>query len=214
MGDGDFDPPAALGAFTGTAEPDAAAAHPYTHDLPDAFFSGLVRVCDEVGCAPADLLAVMQNESAIRADAHNPNGDASGLIQFMPPILRGLGYLQGDAAFRRLSAVDQLPFVARYLRPHAGKLVNATAVYLAVFLPALIAHASEPDFKLAVRGGFLGNAYAANIGFDLRANGGDGDGAIEVRELTNALRRAMTSPRYVEACARAPAATTTLPPAA
>ena len=193
--------PLDLGAFQGTAEPEKDSTHPYTHDLSDSFFAKLVAVCDEVKCRPADLLAVMMNESAIRPDAHNPNGDASGILQFMPFILRGLGYTQGDAAFRKLSAVDQLPFVARYLRPHMGKLVNATACYLAVFLPALIGHAAEPDYPLVVKNGKLGWAYAPNVGFDH-----DKDGTIQVSELTYALSRAMLYPRYVEACARANAA--------
>jgi len=201
MAPDDFRPPAPLGAFAGTAEPERGSIHPYTSDLPDAFFSKLGAVCDEVKCKPADLLAVMMNESGIRPDAHNPNGDASGLIQFMPHILRGLGYLQGDAAFRKLSAVDQLPFVARYLRPHMGKLVNATACYLAVFLPTLIGHAAEPNYPLVVKNGKLGWAYAPNVGFDH-----DRDGTIRVDELTYALSRAMLYPRFVEACARANAA--------
>lgn len=199
MGDDDDTAPGhVLSDFTGTAEPERDSTHPYTHDLPDAFFSRLVMVCQEVQCAPADLLAVMQNESGIRPDAHNPNGNASGILQWMPNILRGLGWLGGDAAFRKLSAVDQLPFVARYLRPHMGKLVNATACYLAVFLPALIGHAAEPDYPLVVKNGKLGWAYAPNVGFDH-----DKDGTIQVSELTYALSRAMLFPRYVEACARA-----------
>lgn len=191
--------PGAMLTMAGTAE--HSRGYPYTSDLPDAFFCRLVAVCDEVKCAPCDLLAVMMNESAIRPDAHNPNGDASGLIQFMPFILRNLGYLNGDAAFRKLTAVEQLPFVARYLRPYRSKLVNATAVYLAVFLPALIGHAAEPDYALVVKNSRLGWAYAPNIGFDRNR-----DGEIRVDEVTYALTRAMLCPRYVEACARANAA--------
>lgn len=208
-GDGDAPNPLDLGYVPGTAEPERDAAYPYTHDLGDDFFSGLVRVCDEVQCAPRDLLAVMMNESAITPWAHNANGDAVGLIQFMPPILRGLGFLGGWQAFAKLSAAEQLPFVARYLRPHTGKLVNATALYLAVFLPALIDHASDPTYELVVKDGKLGWAYAPNIGFDR-----DRDGVIRVDELTYAINRAVLAPRYVEACARAGAATTALPPSA
>jgi len=201
VSDDDEYAPAAMLTLDPPAPAEVQARYPYTSDLPDAFFSGLCAVCDEVQCAPGDLLGVMMNESGIRPDAHNPNGDASGLIQFMPVILRGLGWLQGDAAFRKLTAVDQLPFVARYLRPHTGKLVNATAVYLAIFLPALIDHASEPGYALVVKGGRLGWAYAPNIGFDR-----DKDGTITVAEVSYAVTRAMLYPRYVEACARASAA--------
>lgn len=170
----------------------------YTKDLPDAFFAQLVVICDEIGCKPADMLAVMQNESGIQAAAHNPNGDASGLVQFMPFVLRNLGWLQGHAAFRKLSEVEQLPFVRRYFSPYRGLLTSATAVYVATFLPALVVHASDPDYELVVRGGKLGFAYAPNIGFDRNH-----DGVITVRELGDAVDRARRSARYAEAAQRA-----------
>lgn len=209
MSDDDEYRPGAMLELVGAAEP-ARGGHAFTADLPDEFFSRLVRVCDDVACAPGDLLAVMMNESGIRPDAHNPNGDASGLIQFMPFVLRNLGWTQGDAAFRKLSAAEQLVFVRRYFAPHKGRLANATAVYLATFLPALLPHASEPDFALVVSGGRLGWAYAPNLGFDRNH-----DGEIRVDELTYALSRATLYPRYVEAHARAcqAMATSTPPPA-
>ena len=63
-----------------------------TGDLSDDFFSAIHQTADTLQCNPQDLLSVMQNESGLRATAHNPNGNASGLIQFMPRILRGLGF--------------------------------------------------------------------------------------------------------------------------
>lgn len=195
MPDDEHNPGVLLG-LPGTAEPEKGAPE-YTADLPHAFFVKLVTVCEDLQCEPADMLAVMQNESGIRPDAHNPHGDASGLIQFMPFILPGLGWANGSPAFRALSAVDQLPFVRRYFSPYVGRLVNATALYLATFLPALLSHASEPDYELAVKDGRLGWAYSPNIGFDV-----DRDGAITVRELGLAIDRARKSPRYQEAAER------------
>lgn len=198
--DAEYNPGALLG-IAGTAEPEKGAPE-FTADLPDAFFARLVLVCAELACEPADMLAVMQNESGIRPDAHNPAGDASGLIQFMPFILNGLGWTAGHEAFRRLSAVEQLPYVRRYFGPHAGKLGSATALYLATFLPARLSHAGDPDFELVVQGGVLGWAYLPNLGFDRNH-----DGRITVRELTSAIERARRAPRYQEAAARASAIT-------
>jgi hypothetical protein len=194
------DYPSGLVSFPGTAEPstDTKVTPLYTRDLPDAFFVKLGAVCDELECSPVDVLAVMQNESGIRPDAHNPNGDASGLIQFMPFVLKNLGWNYGDEAFRKLSAIDQLPFVRRYFAPHTGRLVNATAVYLATFLPALMDHAADPSYALAVKDGRLGWAYAPNVGFDANR-----DGTITVGELSIAIDRARKAPRYLEAAQRA-----------
>lgn len=163
----------------------------------DWFYQKLVSTCDELGCAPADLLLVMNSESGMKPDAWNKNGNASGLIQFMPFILVGLGWTKGHEAFRKLTAEEQMPFVRRYFMPHKGKLVNATAVYLATFLPALIGHASEPTYKMVIKGGQLGWAYAPNIGFDANH-----DGDIEVQELTKRLERCKDA-RWGEAIQRA-----------
>ena len=112
-------------------------------------------------------------------------------------ILRGLGWTKGDAEFRKLSAAEQMPFVRRYFLPYRGQLVNATAVYVATFLPALIKHAADPTYQLVVRGGRLGWAYAPNLGFDA-----DHDGDIEVQELTQRLNRCKDA-RWGEAIQRA-----------
>jgi hypothetical protein len=168
-----------------------------TNDLADDFFPGLVSVAADVEAKPIHLLSVMMSESGVRASARNPNGNASGLIQFMPATLTGLGWRAGHAAFRQLSATEQLPFVRAYFLRHKGKLVSAAACYVATFLPVLVKHAHNPDFVLTAKGGPLGWAYAPNAGFDRNK-----DYAITVRELEDAIVRNCRGPRWAELVAR------------
>jgi hypothetical protein len=144
----------------------------------------------------------MYSESGCRADAWNDNPknlppeqrwNASGLIQFMPTTLRGLGWADGHAAFRRLSATEQLTYVRRYYDPYRGHLDTVAGLYVATFLPALVNHAGDPMFVLTAKGGPLGWAYAPNAAFDA-----NGDHAITVRELEEAVARNCRGPRWTE----------------
>jgi hypothetical protein len=69
-------------------------------DLSDGFFVAMRAVAAYLHTQPRFLLGVMNSESDIRAAAHNPNGHASGLIQFMQVLglysgLTGLAVLGG-----------------------------------------------------------------------------------------------------------------------
>lgn len=156
----------------------------YTADIPETFWPDAIRVAWRLEMLghELDLLRPLMNESGLSFSAHNPNGDASGIFQAMPFILRGLGFHGAGAyteaagayaaaraakdrpamhaldvalaaAFRTLDADGQLPWLERYYTPHKGKLVNATAVYLGTFTPAWIDHASEPGFVLCAADG-------------------------------------------------------------
>jgi putative peptidoglycan binding protein len=168
-----------------------------TNDIDDAFLPRLEEVADELEARPLDLLKCWKSESDVRAAAHNPNGDASGIFQAMPATLVGLGWGKDTAAYRRLTATQQLEWALRYYRPYRGKLVSVGAVYTATFLPALIAHAGNPDFVLTAKSGPLGWAYAPNAVFDR-----NGDLAITVGELEDAVRRNCIGARWTELLAR------------
>lgn len=169
-----------------------------TPDLSPTFFDRLDNVCEALRCHKAHLLCVMYAESGVRAKAENPNGHASGLIQFMPDTLVGLGWKDGHAAFRQLAAHEQLPYVQKYFTPHVGKLINAAAIYTATFLPADLAHAGTPDFVLVQKGGRRGWAFDVNAGFDANR-----DLAITVSELDLAIKRQCRGARWDEIAARA-----------
>jgi len=160
-----------------------------TTDLSDQFFSDVIGMCSRLGCAPLDLLGVAGYESGVRALAHNPNGDASGLWQLMPATARGLGWdVTNDphlANFRALGPVGQLPWFEKYFRPYKGELVSSSACYVAVFLPALLPHAGDPTFILCGESGPLAWAYKANSNFDTGKTG-----VIRVSDLESAIQRA------------------------
>lgn len=178
------------------------AMNQYTADLSDGFFAKLWAMCGRLKCAPLDLLGCWFNESTVRATARNANGNASGIFQVMPFIARGLGWDPKDVdltRYRLLSAEEQLGWAEKYYGPHAGHLANATACYLATFMPGLLSHAGEPGYVLASHD-LRSEDYWANRGFDR-----DNKGTIVVGDLTLAIQRACQGSRWGEIVARAKA---------
>ncbi len=178
----------------------------YTKDIDDSFFPRLEEIADELHARPRDMMAVMMSESGVKATAHNDNPknlppekrwNASGLIQFMPATLVGMGWLMGHATFRELTATQQLEWVLRYYRPYRGMLVSIGALYVATFLPVLTKHSGNRDFVLTAKNGPLGWAYAPNAVFDANR-----DYAITVGELEDAVARNCNGPRWAELVAR------------
>lgn len=101
-----------------------------------AFQAKVRQIASALGVDPNALMTVMFKESRINPAAVNPISGATGLIQFMPATAQGLGTTTG--ALKNLSAVDQLDWVYKYLRPYTGKMKAAIDVYFAVFFPAAI----------------------------------------------------------------------------
>lgn len=98
------------------AEGDIPDAPPSpTADLSDAFFEGLRALAGSLNRPAPDLMAEMMAASGLRPDALNRVTQAGGLLGFAPDTLPELGWSHGPAAFRALSAEDQLPFVATAL---------------------------------------------------------------------------------------------------
>jgi len=178
----------------------------HTRDISDDFFPKLKAIAERLGADPKHMLSVMYSESGCSAKAWNDNPknlppekrwNASGLIQFMPPTLVGLGYFNGHAAFRALSATAQLDYVEKYYAPFKGKLGSIAALYVATFLPAYTAKASDPTYVLTEKNGRLGWAYSPNVAFDANR-----DARITVQELEDAVKRNCRGPRFDELVAR------------
>jgi len=173
-----------------------------TADLSDQFFKDLPAVASTLGVSLEHLLEVMNFESGVYASAQNATTGATGLIQFMPATLRGMGYTKGYSEFRKLRAEEQLPYVKRYLSPYAGKMTSLEAAYLAVFLPAYIPQASDPDFILARATSIIAKSNPALRG---------PDGSIQVKNLAPAIKRQQKSARWLEILYRAGLFTGPLP---
>lgn len=177
-----------------------------TDDIGDDFFPKLRAMAASLDAEPLSFLAVWYSESGVRAGAWNDNPkslppekrwNASGIFQAMPATLKGLGFPGDHAAFRALSATQQLPWALRYYTPYRGKLVSIGAIYVANFLPALIDHAADPSFVLTAMNGVLPWAYQPNVAFDANH-----DARITVGELEDAVFRNAKGGRWEELVAR------------
>lgn len=139
-----------------------------THEL-----NKMARVAELIGTRPDCLANVIGLESGFRTDIRNPNGGATGLIQFMPSTAKRLGTTTG--ALARMSAMQQLDYVLRFYRPHAGKVASCRDLYLATFLPAFIGTSmatvlgrkDDPTPLIEGSSLTLGQVYAANPGLDV-----------------------------------------------
>ena len=156
-----------------------------TGDLSDQFFQDIIAVCGRLRMDAMDLLGVMMAESNVRADAQNPRSNASGLIQFLPKTLVGLGWTGTPESFRRLTADDQLPYVEAYFQPYAHFVLDSAArVYQVVFLPSSLSLGSSMDTVIAEKNGLNAGVYDRNRGMDTNL-----DGVITVGELQQATLR-------------------------
>ena len=106
----------------------------------DAFLAKVADISAKLGISPDWLMIVMKMESGINHQAVNPNGGATGLIQFMPATAAGLG--TSTAALKSMSNVDQLEYVYKYFKPYAGRLFSVTDLYTVTFFPVAL---GKPD---------------------------------------------------------------------
>jgi hypothetical protein len=180
------------------------------------FYQKLLEVSSEVQMKPEDLLNVMAVESGIDPTAHNPNGDASGLIQFMPDTLKGLGYQGTHVDFRRMSSIDQLDYVKKYIlgnmKYNGGPFTSAAQYYVANFLPVALKlpgiQEGDPNTIIAAKNPkepHLPNVsthresiyYNANPSLDA-----DRDGVITYGDIQTVLNRATAGKNFRNAIAR------------
>lgn len=126
----------------------------------------LIREAYGARYQPEDFLAFATNESGLVVSrgtgpkdppkgpfAHNLSGDASGLWQAMPQILKNLGFPGTHADFREAGVSTQLKWFTKYVedwrgRLHFGEFRTAGSLYLLNFAPAYLAHKDDPDFKI------------------------------------------------------------------
>lgn len=106
------------------------------------FYPKLVQISSEVGMSPEDLIAVMISESGMKSDASNPNGGATGLIQFMPNTLKSLKYQGTSNDFGKLQGQEQLDWIKKYIvnqtKMNGGPFTSAAQYYVANFFPVAL----------------------------------------------------------------------------
>ena len=134
------------------------------------FEAGVKEISAAIGVNADDLMTVMYFESRLNPQAKNPYGSATGLIQFTEDTARRLG--TSTAALKQMTAVQQLPYVKKYLLPYSGRVSNLGKLYMAVFYPAYIGKALNDIIPLS-------QAWVnANKYLDV-----DGNGKITVAEI-------------------------------
>jgi len=97
----------------------------------EAFIRGIAGIAKRLKVDPSWLLNVIAFESEFNPKARNPHSSARGLIQFMNPTARRMGFRTSNE-ITKLSALDQLPLVEQYLKPFAGKIKNQGALYATI----------------------------------------------------------------------------------
>lgn len=111
--------------------------------LSPEFYKKLLMVSNNVGMKPEHILQVMASESGLNPQAHNSTGDATGLIQFMPNTLKGLGFKGTYQDFKNIPDYKQLDYVEKLIKAitkfNGGPLKSAAQYYVGNFIPAALA---------------------------------------------------------------------------
>lgn len=139
------------------------------------FWIELQAVASRLKTHPAWLLNVMASESLFNPAARNslPGQSASGLLQFIEATARRMGTT--TEAIRRMTPLDQMRLVEKYLEPFKGRLNTLPDVYMAVFRGSIVEGSDE---VLVVDASIEPRIYALNRSLDL-----NGDRRITKGEL-------------------------------
>jgi len=97
---------------------------PFNGDIKDGkedFLKKLTYVCKQINCKPEWMMINIAGESGFKPDAVNPNGGATGLIQFMPKTISGYANPETHQPMttddlKKMSAVQQLDVVQAYYK--------------------------------------------------------------------------------------------------
>jgi len=108
----------------------------YVKENKDWFLWKVKEIASVLSINPEWLMFTMKFESGINPKKVNQISNATGLIQFMPSTARELG--TSTEGLLKMSNVEQLDFVYKYLKRYKGRMKSWIDVYLAVFYPAAI----------------------------------------------------------------------------
>lgn len=106
------------------------------------FYPKLVKISNELGMKPEDLLAVMISESGLNPSAYEQKFKGSGLIGFMPDTLKGLGYKGTWEDFKETSGEEQLDYVKKVVQSNmklnGGPFTSAAQYYTSNLWPVAL----------------------------------------------------------------------------
>jgi hypothetical protein len=152
------------------------------------FWIELQAIAKRLKADPAWLLNVMASESLFNRAARNrlPRQTASGLLQFIESTAQSMGTT--TEAIRRMSPVEQLRLVEKYLSPFRGRLNSLSDVYSVVFRGFIIEGGDASVVAPLGKSNKERRVYSLNRWLDF-----NGDGKITKGELALA---AFTSGRF------------------
>lgn len=132
------------------------------------FINKVISISQKLDIDPNWLMAVMNLETGgtFSPSIQNKTSGATGLIQFIPSTAKSLGTT--TSALSKMSNVQQLDYVYKYLAQYKSKLVNYIDLYLAVFFP--IAMTKTDSYVIQSDTLSASKIAAQNAGFDLNKN--------------------------------------------
>lgn len=134
-----------------------------------AFQKKVIDIAQKLAINPNWLMSVMWSESGLNPQAYNPNGGATGLIQFMPATASGLG--TSTAALMQMTNVQQLDYVLKYFLPYKGKIKNLPDLYLITFYPYAVGKPQSYVLGSEKGADYVQLVAQVNSGIDLNKDG-------------------------------------------
>lgn len=150
-----------------------------------AFVEKVKKISTNLGIDPNWLMAIMYFETAKTFSPSITNSiGATGLIQFIPSTATSLG--TSTSELRKMTAVQQLDYVEKYLKAYKGKYNNYIDVYFAVFFPLAIG--KPDDWVIQAKGISALQVYNSNPAFRVLK-----DGKIRVWEVKKVMLEKLPS---------------------
>lgn len=132
----------------------------------EPFLNAVNKASGNLGINPDHLLGVISFETVgtFSPAVKNPNGSATGLIQFLESTAKSLGTT--TAELRNMTREEQMVYVEKYLAPFKGRMKNLGDVYMAVHWPDGVG--KDDSYVMYERGS---KEYEANKNLDLNNDG-------------------------------------------
>lgn len=132
------------------------------------FNNKVIQICANLGIPdPNVLMGCMAFETGGSFSSSEKNwkgSQATGLIQFLPSTAISLGTTVDKLS--KMTNVEQLTYVEKYLNPYRGKIKTLTDCYMAILWPRAVGKGD--DYILFQKGT---NRYTRNSGLDIGNKG-------------------------------------------
>jgi peptidoglycan hydrolase-like protein with peptidoglycan-binding domain len=180
-------PPGGTPSYSGGAPsvgvtPEGLVPVPGIENTSTAFRLKVINIARSLGTDPNFMMAIMSFESnGFNPAIRNPYSGATGLIQFTSPTARKLGTT--TEALARMTAEQQLDYVAKYFAEYKGRLKTLEDTYMAVLWPKAIGQSSSYVLFSSPSSEYQGNSH-------LDANK---DGKVTVAEAIAPVRKRLGS---------------------